>query len=165
MSIWKTKSAPESFCTIVRKAMSVLAKCLMGEKLRSGRSQDSEFQVIRKTTDPSNNKNGSGIPKSHIHVINGRKSRLEIWLACSDKFGDIAILFLSKKSIYHSQKNGLCTRRWYHLFLVRVNTIRGQKHNGISSLTKRVYIHVCIDDIGWRLKNCTEKSLCAFFLS
>ena len=38
------------------------------------------------------------------------------------------IFSLLKKSIYHSQKNELCTRRWYNLFLERVHTIPDQKH-------------------------------------
>ena len=76
------------------------------------------------------------------------KDRSRSWKAewsVQTNFGDIAILSLSKKNLYHSQKNGLCLRRWSHLFLARVHTIRDQKHNGISSLTERVYIHGCIE--------------------
>ena len=81
-------------------------------------------------------------------------------------FGDVAIFPLSKKGIYYSHKNGHCTRKWYHLFLVRVRTIRDQKHTGISPLTERIYLHVCIELTSaesW--KNCTEKSFCDIFFS
>ena len=49
MSRRKTKSAPEFFLHhSAGKQSRILAKCLIGEKLRNGRSQDLnlEFQVI-----------------------------------------------------------------------------------------------------------------------
>ena len=83
----KQSLLPDSFCTMVGKAMSVLAKCPVGEKLRSGHRKIQNFRSYEKKWPKQ--QNGFGIRKSHVHVINGRKSTLEIWLICSDKFGDI----------------------------------------------------------------------------
>ena len=58
-------------------------------------------------------------------------------------FADIVIFSLSKKSISLDIKTGLCTRIWYHLFLVRIHTIRDSKHNEISSLTEES-IYTCV---------------------
>ena len=60
-----------------------------------GWTQDSEFQVIRKTVDQSNNKNGIGVPKSHSHVNNGQKSKLESWGVYTGKFRRHSDIFSS----------------------------------------------------------------------
>ena len=97
---------PNSLCTTARKALLVLAKCLMGENspLIDGRNIQN-FRPDGKQFH-SNNKNGIGIPKSHIHVNNGQKSRLESWMVCTSKFRRSSDIFLSKKKTYHSHKTG-----------------------------------------------------------
>ena len=65
------------------------------------------------------------------------------------QIGDAMILSLPKRVyiIYiHLQKNELCTRRWYHLLLVRVHTIRDKK----CKLS---------------VENCTEKPSCVLSFS
>ena len=46
------------------KQCRILAKCPIGENLQSGRSQDSEFQVIRKTIDQATAKTESEFQSS-----------------------------------------------------------------------------------------------------
>ena len=105
----KTQSAPEFF--LQHCAESIVCLGIGENNLLMDRRKIQNFKpyAIRKTIDQSNNKNGVRIPKSHIHVINGQKSKLESWVVCSDKFrrqknGALytkMVSSLSGKSTYH----------------------------------------------------------------
>ena len=82
-----------------RKAMSDLGK--MPYRWKSTKWTFARFGISghKKNYLPSNSKNGVGIPKSHIHAINGQKSKLEIWLLCSDKL-ETQWYYLCLKRVY-----------------------------------------------------------------
>ena len=120
ISKWKTKSVPEFFLHhsadsnvgFWQNALSVKSYKVDVRKIQNFRSYKNKW--------PSNSKNGVGIPKSHVHVINGQKSTLEIWLVCSDKL----------------------EAQWYHLYLKRVYIIyrkRALYTKMVSSLLARVH--------------------------
>ena len=85
------------------KQSRILAKCLIGEKLQNGRSQDSEFQVIRQTTYQATTKTESEF-QSHTFMA----FRCDQWTKIevgklSDLFGQIWRrngIFSTKRKVY-----------------------------------------------------------------
>ena len=97
MSKWKTMSLRHAerkktvcfqipFAILCGKHCHVLAECLIGENhLPMDGRKIQNFRSYKKQLTKAT-KNWVGIPKSHIHVINGQKSKLESRVVCSDKF-------------------------------------------------------------------------------
>lgn len=118
MSMWKTKSALEFFLH-----HSAESKVLFGQNAQLVKSAKLRFarfrnQVTRKTIDQATTKLKSEL-QSHTFMWSMDKNRG--WKAAGlfGQIGDKMTLSLSKKSLYHSYKNDLCTRSWYHLFLLK----------------------------------------------
>ena len=82
-------------------------------------------------------------------------------------FGDVVIFSLSQKNVYHWWKNGA-------LYTKMVSSLSGKSAYHTRSKTQRDiisnshwesrYTRVYRNDIGWKLKNCTEKSILCYRL-
>ena len=119
------------FVTMVQKAQSILAKCSISEKFSAdGWMQNSEFQVIRKTSDRKAKQNGNRNSKVTQSCEQWTKIEVDSCVACSDKFWRHSdFTFFEGEFVPLTEKTVLCTRRRHHLFLLRRSK---HKRNTIS---------------------------------
>ena len=164
MSKWKHGLLPDFFCNTVRKALSVLAKRLIGENhlLMDGRKIQN-FRPYEKHLTKATTKTE---PEFQSHTVMWSMDRNRSWKAewsVQTNFGDIEIFSLSIKSFNHLQKNGALYTKMVSSISDKSTYHTWPKHNGISSLTEESIYTCVLNDIDWKLKNCTEKSFCVIF--